>query len=275
MLGVGIDWAEAFHDIALGTPEKGVIQQFRIEHSLAGVERLITRCLVLEPDPAEVRVVLEARHGLLVEALVDAGFVHCRAGQPGPGRAASRAGAQERRRGGRPDLLPAGAGSSAPRRCRALMSPHPVLPGERSCPHPLVTPVISNRSPLPAHHRQCNSPDTIRHRGPRWFPAGPPTSSDWWEWPGPSSQVGVSPPGGRFPGRESPSAVRNAPKRSISRHSSRESSRGDRVQVIGPRGVTVGGSSSMPVIWCTWAGQGSLTPYRSPVSTIRCSGVSG
>jgi hypothetical protein len=28
----------------------------------------------LEPNPAEVRVVIETRHGLLVEALVDAGF---------------------------------------------------------------------------------------------------------------------------------------------------------------------------------------------------------
>jgi len=74
VLGVGIDWAEQFHDIALGTPEKGVIQQFRIEHSPAGVERLVTRCLALEADPAEVRVVLETRHGLLVEALIDAGF---------------------------------------------------------------------------------------------------------------------------------------------------------------------------------------------------------
>ncbi len=74
MLGVGIDWAEAFHDIALGTPEKGIIQQFRIEHSPAGIERLITRCLALEEDPVEIRVVLETRHGLLIEALVDAGF---------------------------------------------------------------------------------------------------------------------------------------------------------------------------------------------------------
>jgi transposase len=74
VLGVGIDWAEEFHDIALGTPEKGVIEQFRIDHGPAGVDRLIGRCLALEPDPAEVRVVLETRHGLLVEALVDAGF---------------------------------------------------------------------------------------------------------------------------------------------------------------------------------------------------------
>ncbi|MEX5638057.1 IS110 family transposase [Parafrankia sp. FMc2] len=74
MLAVGIDWAEEFHDIALGTQEKGVVEQFRVEHGPAGVERLIGRCLALEPDPAEVRVVLETRHGLLVEALLDAGF---------------------------------------------------------------------------------------------------------------------------------------------------------------------------------------------------------
>jgi hypothetical protein len=30
---------------------------------------------VLEPDPGEVRVVLETRHGLLVERLLEAGFV--------------------------------------------------------------------------------------------------------------------------------------------------------------------------------------------------------
>lgn len=74
MLGVGIDWAEEFHDIALGTPENGVIEQFRITHGPAGVAVLIERCLALEPDPAEVRVVIETRHGLLVEALGDAGF---------------------------------------------------------------------------------------------------------------------------------------------------------------------------------------------------------
>ena len=74
MLGVGIDWAEEFHDIALGTTEEGVVEQFRIEHGPAGVTRLVARCLELEPDPAEVRVVLETRHGLLVEALLDAGF---------------------------------------------------------------------------------------------------------------------------------------------------------------------------------------------------------
>lgn len=74
MLGVGIDWAESFHDVALGRPDEGVIEQFRIEHSAAGVGRLVARCLELEADPADVRVVLETRHGVLVETLADAGF---------------------------------------------------------------------------------------------------------------------------------------------------------------------------------------------------------
>jgi hypothetical protein len=43
----------------LGTLEKGVVEQFRIDHGPAGVAALIERALRLEPDPAEVRVVLE------------------------------------------------------------------------------------------------------------------------------------------------------------------------------------------------------------------------
>ncbi len=74
MLGVGLDWAEDHHDVALGLPGKGVIEQFRIEYGPHGIARLVTRCLALQHDPAEVRVVLETRHGLLVEALLDAGF---------------------------------------------------------------------------------------------------------------------------------------------------------------------------------------------------------
>ncbi|MGW4720958.1 IS110 family transposase, partial [Nocardia sp. NPDC004260] len=74
LLAVGIDWAEAFHDVALGLPGRGVIEGFRIDHTAAGIAKLVARCAELEPDPAEVRVVLETRHGMLVEALLDAGF---------------------------------------------------------------------------------------------------------------------------------------------------------------------------------------------------------
>ena len=31
MLAVDIDWVEEFHDMALGTVEEGVVEQFRIE----------------------------------------------------------------------------------------------------------------------------------------------------------------------------------------------------------------------------------------------------
>jgi len=75
VLAVGIDWSEQFHLVALGTPDQGVHQVVRVEHTPAAVEALLARIATLEPDPAEVRVVLETRHGVLVERLVDAGFV--------------------------------------------------------------------------------------------------------------------------------------------------------------------------------------------------------
>jgi transposase len=74
MLGVGIDWAEEFHLVAVGRPGEGVIDVARVEHTPAAVAALVARIAALEPDPAEVRVVIETRHGLLVEALLDAGY---------------------------------------------------------------------------------------------------------------------------------------------------------------------------------------------------------
>ncbi len=74
MLAVGIDWSEEFHLVALGRSGEGVLEVRRIEHSPKAVDALCARIAELEPDPAEVRVVLEARHGLLVERLLDAGY---------------------------------------------------------------------------------------------------------------------------------------------------------------------------------------------------------
>jgi transposase len=74
LLAVGIDWAEDFHLVALGRPEQGVVQVVRVEHTPAAVAELLERIARLEPDAAEVRVVIETRHGLLVERLLDAGF---------------------------------------------------------------------------------------------------------------------------------------------------------------------------------------------------------
>jgi len=75
MLAVGIDWSEEFHLVALGRPDEGVFDVRRVEHSPKALDALVARIAQLEPDPAEVRVVLETRHGLLVERLLDAGYV--------------------------------------------------------------------------------------------------------------------------------------------------------------------------------------------------------
>ena len=63
MLAVGIDWAEEFHLVALGSPDEGVIQVLRIEHTPTAVQALLARIAGLEPDPAEVRVVIETATG--------------------------------------------------------------------------------------------------------------------------------------------------------------------------------------------------------------------
>lgn len=75
MLGVGIDWAEDFHLVALGSPGDGVLEVSKVEHTPAAVTALIARITALEPDPDEIRVVIETSHGMLVERLLDAGFV--------------------------------------------------------------------------------------------------------------------------------------------------------------------------------------------------------
>jgi len=74
LLAIGIDWAEDFHLVALGRPHEGIFEVLRVEHRPDAIERLVARVSELEPDPEEVRVVVETRHGLLVETLLDAGY---------------------------------------------------------------------------------------------------------------------------------------------------------------------------------------------------------
>lgn len=74
MLGVGIDWSEDANQVALAHPGEGVVEEFSVPHNPGGTARLIERIGTLEPDPAEVRVAIETKHGHLVEALLDAGY---------------------------------------------------------------------------------------------------------------------------------------------------------------------------------------------------------
>lgn len=60
--------------VALGRPGEGVFDIARVEHDARSIDALIARIPALEPDPAEVRIVLETSYGMLVERLIDAGY---------------------------------------------------------------------------------------------------------------------------------------------------------------------------------------------------------
>ena len=63
MLGVGIDWSEEFHLVALGPVEEGVIEVRRVEHTPAAVAALVAQIAGMDADPGEVRVVIETGTG--------------------------------------------------------------------------------------------------------------------------------------------------------------------------------------------------------------------
>ena len=75
MLGVGIDWAETFHVVASAVRAKGWSRCSGWNTASQPWKPCWNSSRALEPDPDQVRVVLETRHGLLVERLLEAGFV--------------------------------------------------------------------------------------------------------------------------------------------------------------------------------------------------------
>jgi transposase len=75
MLVVGVDWAEAQHAVCLVKPDGTVVRRLTIPHSAAGVARLREGIAAVEAEPAAVLVAVELPDGLLVEALLDAGYV--------------------------------------------------------------------------------------------------------------------------------------------------------------------------------------------------------
>jgi transposase len=75
MLFVGVDWAEAQHAVCLIDGVGVVIRRLSIKHSVAGVMRLREAIGATEVEPKAVLVAVERPDGLLVEALLDAGYV--------------------------------------------------------------------------------------------------------------------------------------------------------------------------------------------------------
>ena len=83
----GIDWADEHHDVAIVDEAGQQHGTLRVAHSAAGVEALVTflrgysqrtaRADALPapaPDPEQVACIIETTHGLLITALLEAGF---------------------------------------------------------------------------------------------------------------------------------------------------------------------------------------------------------
>ncbi len=75
MLLVGVDWAEAQHAVCLLDPDGTVVRRLTIPHAAAGLARLREAIAAAEAEPAAVLVAIERPDGLLVDALLEAGYV--------------------------------------------------------------------------------------------------------------------------------------------------------------------------------------------------------
>jgi transposase len=71
---VGVDWAEAHHDVCVVDQQGGVLARGRVADGLDGVARLHALVADHADDPAQVVVGIETDRGLLVGALVAAGY---------------------------------------------------------------------------------------------------------------------------------------------------------------------------------------------------------
>jgi hypothetical protein len=74
MLFLGIDWGEAHHDLCLLDQDGRVLAARRVVDGLAGVGELHTLVAAQAEQPGQVAVGIETDRGLLVGALVAAGY---------------------------------------------------------------------------------------------------------------------------------------------------------------------------------------------------------
>lgn len=71
---VGLDWASCEHAVCAMDDRGVVATRFTVEHSAAGMAELATRLRKLAP-PEQLRVAIERPSGLIVDTLVEGGFV--------------------------------------------------------------------------------------------------------------------------------------------------------------------------------------------------------
>ena len=74
MIFVGVDWAEAHHDVAVIDEEGTQLAKAPLPEGVAGVARFHELVGAHTEDPAEVVIGIEIDRGLFVTALVAAGY---------------------------------------------------------------------------------------------------------------------------------------------------------------------------------------------------------
>ncbi len=74
MIFVGVDWSEDHHDIDIRSHDGTQLAARRIKHGVAGVAELHELIAMNVDDPGEVKVGIETDRGLVVQALVAAGY---------------------------------------------------------------------------------------------------------------------------------------------------------------------------------------------------------
>ena len=74
MIFVGVDWAEAHHDLDVRDEQGGRLAARRVSHGVAGLARLHELVGEFAETPAEVYVGVETDRGLLVSSLTAAGY---------------------------------------------------------------------------------------------------------------------------------------------------------------------------------------------------------
>jgi transposase len=70
----GIDWADDHHDIAVLDQQGYLVNSTRVAHSPAGLAQLKAFLLDLAADPQQIPCFVETNHGLLISAILEAGF---------------------------------------------------------------------------------------------------------------------------------------------------------------------------------------------------------
>jgi transposase len=71
---VGLDWASREHAVCVVDEQGKVVERFAVQHTAAGMAELAARLCKRAPA-AELRIAIERPSGLIVDTLVEAGFV--------------------------------------------------------------------------------------------------------------------------------------------------------------------------------------------------------